>query len=200
MTRIVGLCGRPGAGKDTASRCMAEAGWRKFGFIDKLKDALADIFGFERADLDDFRFKETPHPRLYGKTPRKVLQDLGTEGFRRMVGNNVWIDTVKRTIDGNPDSKGWYITDLRYMEEGQAIKFWGGELVAICRDSMIPNPDVLAHASEQDYPKLLKMSDYILENDSTVDEIVRRLACVLGIHVSHNIHATLPGTKGEIQV
>ncbi len=102
---IIGICGRAGAGKDTAADVLvAKFGFVKIGLADPMKRACAEWFQWDyetlwgpsekRNELDE-RFP------LGGSgvgflSARYALQKLGTE-FGRACYENVWVDIAIRT-------------------------------------------------------------------------------------------------------
>ena len=116
---IVGICGLIGSGKGTAADYLVnELGYTKLSFADKLKDAVATMFSWDRTLLegdtkesrewrehpDEFWTKET------GKTitPRLVLQLFGTDCMRNGFYDGIWVSLVKQQIVNNPEnSETW---------------------------------------------------------------------------------------------
>ena len=52
MKKVVGICGLIGHGKDTASGFLIEEGFQRVSFAGILKDACANIFGWDRILLE----------------------------------------------------------------------------------------------------------------------------------------------------
>lgn len=164
---ILGLSGYAQAGKDTAGRFLVEEhGYVRYAFADKLRSFLyaenpfvdppnrvqdiVDRYGWERAKLD---FAEV----------RGLLQRLGTEAGRKILGENVWVDAVFNDIkrDGIGEV---VITDVRFPNEAQMIKERGGLVVRINRPEVTA---VNAHPSEtslDDWP-----FDLVVPNDGSLN-------------------------------
>ena len=49
---IIGICGLIGSGKGTVADILVDQGFKKVSFADKLKDGVAEIFGWDRAMLE----------------------------------------------------------------------------------------------------------------------------------------------------
>jgi hypothetical protein len=135
---IVGICGLIGSGKGTAADYLVnELGYTKLSFADKLKDAVATMFSWDRTLLegdtkesrewrehpDEFWTKET------GKTitPRLVLQLFGTDCMRNGFYDGIWVSLVKQQIVNNPD-KNFVIPDVRFQNEVKTIRDVGGKV------------------------------------------------------------------------
>ncbi len=67
-------------------------------------------------------------------TPRKLLQLLGTEAGRQIIHPNIWVNAL--FSDYETDSK-WIVTDVRFLNEAQAIKDKGGIMIRINRPQLI---------------------------------------------------------------
>lgn len=143
---ILGIVGFAGSGKGTAGDVLvSKFGFQKVAFADNLKDAVASIFGWPRhlleGDTDESRaFREKADTFWSAKfrreiTPRWALQFFGTEACRDVLGNNIWIDSLERKIDG---MENVVITDVRFPNEIDFIKRKGGFVVRVIRG---PDPE-----------------------------------------------------------
>ena len=147
---LIGLTGAAGSGKDTVAEHLTDKyGLRLFRFSAPLKDLVARMFGFRREKLEELEYKETPDPRwmsprrLVGgigggssytlpepRTPREILQIIGTEGFRA-VDPDFWVKLTMIQVDremNRPDDLygGIVIPDVRFFNEATAIRARGG--------------------------------------------------------------------------
>ncbi|MEU3050904.1 hypothetical protein ABZ705_31150 [Streptomyces sp. NPDC006984] len=77
---------------------------------------------------------------------RQMLQRLGTEGGRAILGEDVWVDALFR--DYEIWDRPTVITDVRFPNEAQAIKRRGGLVVQVVRPGVNPIQDS-AHISER---------------------------------------------------
>lgn len=136
---IIGLCGAAGAGKDTAaSRLVSAHGFVRHSFAAPLYEAVSAVTGLSVAELQDRSRKEVPIEWI-GQSPRALLQSLGTDWGRNMVGENLWVDAAIRRISGDT-----VITDVRFDNEAQAVLDRGGAVWQIVGRSVA----VRSHASE----------------------------------------------------
>ena len=145
---IIGVCGLIGSGKGTvADYLVQEHGFVKLSFADKLKDAVAVMFDWDREMLegvtnesrewreqaDEFWTQETGNTI----TPRLVLQLFGTDCMRRGFYDGVWVSLAKQRILANPNTN-FIIPDARFQNELQMIREVGGHIWQVRRG---PKPD-----------------------------------------------------------
>lgn len=141
--QIIGLSGYAGSGKDTAAAALLEDGWTRVSFADKLREfayALDPYVAMEAAGQHDTHTRfvrlralvdEVGWDRAKNENPdvRALLQRLGTDCGRELLGENVWVDAVMSAL---PDSNV-VVTDTRFPNEAAAIKGLGGRVVRITR-------------------------------------------------------------------
>lgn len=148
---IIALAGRAGSGKDTAAAFLAHAAIRDgygattTGFASPLKAGLSAMFGFQFADLTREE-KEAPL-EFIGKSPRELMQTLGTE-WGRGVHQELWIQLMERRIFERPTFGAddlWILTDCRFPNELAWVRRKGGVTWWIERDGV---PPVASHSSE----------------------------------------------------
>lgn len=130
---IVGLCGHAGVGKDSAiSYVIKECNAGSMAFASPLKK-IAQIVGFSYDQLTDRKLKETPD-EFWGISPRQFLQMCGTEMFRKVWREDVWVEIAKRTIlNTRGATQVIFVTDVRFPNEAKMIKDIGGIIVKIER-------------------------------------------------------------------
>jgi hypothetical protein len=143
--KIVGILGFAGSGKDTVGSMLIEAGYEKASFASTLKDAVSIIFNWDREMLEGStkesrEWRERPDEYWsrhlgYNVTPRLILQRFGTEAGRNVLGENIWVYSLLRSLDSN---KKYVITDVRFPNEISMIKSVGGTLIRVKRG---PEPE-----------------------------------------------------------
>ncbi len=176
MTRIIGLAGQAGAGKDTAAEGLKY--WNRFAFADPLKIMLRVLMCVRGADWSAatkslWRQKDEPSPYLSGRTPRQALQWLGTEWGRNLMGDYFWLDTLADQIARLDDV---VVTDVRFPNESKWIHGRGGIVVLITRPGVAT---VHTHVSEQQFDLL--EPDHVIVNDGSIEDLHRKIQEIAGL-------------------
>lgn len=170
--RIIGLTGKAGAGKDTvADRLVEKHGFVKYALADPIKKML-DVID---VDCRTRETKELPHP-VFGVSPRRMAQTLGTEWMRDTICSNGWLRLATQFIEMQrahivtfmdvPLYSGVVIPDIRFENEAQWLRDQGGELWHISRPSVA---HVSEHSSENGVAFFA--SDFWIRNDSTLEHL-----------------------------
>jgi len=129
---LIGLCGAAGAGKNTTAELLADS-FVQIAFADPLYQCISAITGVPVAGLQDRSVKESVIPWL-GKSPRQMLQSLGTEWGREIVHPEIWIRiAMERAAQHMLVGRSVAITDVRFDNEAQAIVEAGGEVWRVVR-------------------------------------------------------------------
>ena len=140
---IIGFVGFIGSGKDTAADYLVNFhGFRRDSFANTLKDAVANVFGWDRTLLEG-RTKEAREWReqvdpwwaerlnMPNLTPRWVLQYWGTEVCRHGFHDDIWIASVENKMRKTTDNI--VISDVRFPNEIKAIHNAGGKVIRVKR-------------------------------------------------------------------
>ena len=169
---LIGLVGRARVGKDTAAEYLVESGFRSGSFADPLKDMLETVFG------PHFRSGDREQPiEWLGKSPRELMQTLGTEWGRDCVHRDLWVLLAHRRWQSiKSKCAGMVFTDVRFENEAGWITSQGGYLIEVTRSSAQPvNP----HSSEQ--ADLSELCDFRVENEGTFNHLYVQLEGVLDL-------------------
>jgi hypothetical protein len=177
--QIVALCGYAGAGKDDAAKGLVAEGWTRIGFADAVKDSLLALSPLV---FDDrvVRSKVSSVANLVSEggwelaksnpDVRTMLQRMGCEASRDIHGQDCWLKIMRRKIQAAPGNV--VITDLRFKNEADAVRSWGGKVIRIDRPGVCP---VNGHASE----KLEFEPDEVILNDGTIEDLQGTLCDVV---------------------
>jgi hypothetical protein len=178
---IIGLSGYARSGKDTVANNLVEKrGFTKLALADSLKELairvnpwihvpetfsneqlsnLVDRMGWDWA-------KSVPEVRRF-------LQALGTE-VRNVLGEDTWIEALKRKIYQLPEGSNVVIPDVRFQNEANWLYYTGNQVWNIARPGVGPVND---HVSEVDMKHWNKF-DWSIWNSGTVEELQESvLAC-----------------------
>lgn len=208
MARIISISGLIGSGKDTiAEYLINNYGFKKDSFAATLKDAVAVMFGWDRAMLegatpetralreqvDQWWAQRLGIPRL---TPRWVLQYYGTEVIRRHFHDDFWLATVEKRLAESTDDI--VITDSRFPNELKMLRENGATLLQVDRGEypswwhtavLGNNGDKIAyetmmlqsavHPSEWSWVGL--HMDGIIKNNSSKEDLYEMTKSLLGL-------------------
>lgn len=186
----VGLYGYAGAGKDTAAEYLVdEHGFTRVSFADKIREFALAVddhvpvivpgLGDEPDQQTWMRLSEFLESQGHDWTEakknlevRRMLQRLGTEGGRFVLGENVWVDAALADLPpGN-----LVFTDMRFPNEYEAIVHrLKGIAVRINRPGVAP---VNAHASDSSLDDHLFHAN--ITNAGTPEELGFTLAKFVG--------------------
>ena len=160
MKQIIGICGFIGSGKDTmADILIAEHGFHRESYAGKLKDAIADIFGWDRELLegknkegrewrervDTWWSQRLDMPNL---TPRWVLQQWGTEVCRQAFHDDIWIASLENKIRNS--TSDIVISDCRFPNEIASIRRSGGKIIWVTRGKLPEWYECALHQNENE--------------------------------------------------
>lgn len=184
---IVGLSGYARSGKDSiADILVAHYGFKRFAFADKLRECVyalnPTVKGYRQRPVEEWEglsdeylfrtvysdvqgvideygwgsYKETE----FGPAIRELLQRMGTEVGRDIIGENVWVDALDK-MDGKI-----VVTDMRFPNEYTKVITGGGNTIRVSR------PDIAAvntHVSETalDHVRM----GYDIWNNGTLEDL-----------------------------
>lgn len=182
--RLIGLVGYAGVGKDVVAEYLADQHeFARLASGDLVRSVLeaADPW-IEVHHVADFGETFRDFSRLssllefYGweatkrRYPevRRLLQDMGTEGVRKVLGADVWIDETLRVAKAiNEDV---CITDTRFPNEAEKVRSAGGHIWRIERPGVGP---VNSHSSETLIDRI--RVDATIHNDSTIEDLYSKV-------------------------
>ena len=143
---LIGITGRAGTGKDTASALLrAKHAFRQIAFADPLRAMLKA--GFDLADNDFLPGRKEELLPNIGKSPRQLMQLLGTEWGRQMVDANVWVTLAEARIRADLLAGRFVVvSDVRMENEADMIRKLGGVVIHLHRAAA---RRVAEHSSER---------------------------------------------------
>lgn len=190
--------GSAGAGKDEVAKSLIRPMHPKINsslpqfkvvaLADPMKRFLMDVFNFSEEQLWGPSALRNAVDERWGISPRKALQQLGTEWGREM-HSDLWVRYALRVAEGLEKGAGWYertkgftrddewdfgrhrstaIPDMRFVNEMAAIKAAGGFNVRVKRRTETLPGDAATHSSELTLA-LLPDSDFDLVLDNCSD-------------------------------
>ena len=143
--KYIGITGKARSGKDTLASKMGEifkaepykgkTNW----VIERLAKPLYDIAAMWIGSPVDDTFKTDIEP-VTGVTGRVFLQKLGTEGFRKLFGDDVWCKHLENRViqkikkhQAEESNVIVIVPDVRFNNEAKFIKDRGGLIIRVLR-------------------------------------------------------------------
>lgn len=199
---LIGLVGFAGSGKGTVGDLLSSVhGYKQDSFAAPLKDAVANIFGWDRQMLegstkDSRDWREVPDTFWsekfgYPFTPRLALRLMGTEAGRNVFHKDMWVISLLHRNQGGDV----VVTDVRFKNEVKAIHDAGGIVVRVRRganptwfqtaqEANEGDPDAIRsmghlgiHSSEWDW--VGSEIDHTIYNDGTLADLRNNVAALL---------------------
>lgn len=169
---LIGIAGPKRSGKDTLAHGLSKAlGLPVDSFAAPLRQFVANLLNCSLATLDEC--KEHPIKWLDGKTPRQLMQTVGTEWGRDMVHPELWL----RSLLHRGQYKGAVISDVRFPNEAKAILERGGIVIRLHREGTGSGD---AHVSEKPLP--VELVSIELDNDDTIEQLIAKALQALAEH------------------
>ena len=115
-------------------------------------------------------------------TPRLLMQLIGTECGRQIIHPNIWVNALMSEYNCVPadlapngiDCPNWIITDMRFLNEMEAVKKRGGITIRVNRN-LEESKD--QHESETELDNV--EFDYIINNNGTIEELIEKVKEIL---------------------
>lgn len=146
---LVGITGRAGSGKDTVGDILRE----KYTFATvalarPIQKIVCNLLGYGPEKWADREWREAEN-ELYGCSPRRMAQTLGTEWGRNAIKPTLWLDLALHSLS-DEDFEFVAFTDVRFANEANYIRQAGGHVIHVHRADLDAAPTVhRSHASEQ---------------------------------------------------
>lgn len=186
---IIGLIGRKRSGKDTVAAHLVENyGHTRLAFADGVRDALYRLNPLiaDRSDWDIHRVADLVDAVGWENAKedteiRSLLQRMGTDAVRDVVGEEAWVKALERKVDQfpilqveglrRPITPRIVITDVRFPNEAEYVIDEGGTIVRILR----PDTDMSGDTHISETALDFFSADVTLVNDGTVEDLHREV-------------------------
>ncbi|WIF21991.1 T-even-induced deoxynucleotide kinase [Shewanella phage vB_SbaS_Y11] len=153
--RLIGIAGPARAGKDTLASYLLEHltdDWSRSSFADPIKEMLRAV-GVHCSDDAKAVVSDD-----YGVTPRHMMQTLGTDWGRQMIGEDIWVKAFARINAG----KQVVVPDVRFENEADLVRANGILIHLVGRGGIEGD-----HVSENKLP--FKEGDIVIDNSRGID-------------------------------
>lgn len=132
--------------------------------LDKIRDIVENEWGFvithdQREKMESYYGREI-------KTPRKLLQTIGTDILRTIIRDDIWIVLLFSQMKDL--GSHIIVSDVRFKNEREAFKKAGAVLMLVKRDA-IENKD--GHSSENDLGTEKDYDVVINNSDITLNQL-----------------------------
>lgn len=170
---VIGISGKARVGKDTAAQFLiAHTGGYRYSFADPIRRMLAAGLGIDMGDPYWQANKEEVIPAL-GRSPRYLMQTLGTEWGRDLIAQDLWVILAKQTLLRL--GPGMVIPDVRFETEAAWIRSIGGRILHLTRPNASP---VEAHSSEAGI--ITDGNDIQVVNSGSLEELQAKIKELFG--------------------
>lgn len=178
---IIGITGYAGHGKDTVAKIlMKDFGYRRIAFADKVREAALAINPYidNGKTISQQRLSAIVEQEGWDKAKqfpdiRRLLQRIGTDMGRNILGQNIWVQALFDQIVGeefvNAETYNWVIPDVRFDNEANEIlDAWNGMMWRVSRPGF-DNRIGTEHPSEALIATLPVTAELV--NDGTIEDL-----------------------------
>lgn len=184
---LIGCSGYARSGKDTVAKILeVKYGFQHLAFADTIREALWALDPivtseehskpgtysllalrdyFDIYDLDWSNYREKGQPAASAEI-RRLLQRLGTEAGRDLLGENIWINVTLAKRNSNKA----VVTDLRFLNEALAIRGLDGKLIRVSRPGVLAVNNHYSETALDDFE-----FDHLIENDGSLEDLKKKV-------------------------
>jgi hypothetical protein len=190
MPKHVALLGKAQSGKDTVGQTLVRhAGYTRLAFADKLKDAalrVDPIIGWTHDDeavrlAEEVEYRGWESVKAEDPEVRRFLQEYG-QTVREM-DPEFWIRPVAAQIrNGTALNMPTVVTDVRYLNEVDALRELGAVVVRIVRTGAGLAGTAGKHASETELDAV--EADVTISNDGSLYALTDNVRILYRHHLS----------------
>lgn len=186
---LIGLTGPIASGKSTVSDYLENTwGFTGYYFAKPLKE-IGLAFGFEHEQLYGTQAQKLEINKYWNVSAREFMQQFGTEICRNVLPATIpamsfgesqspWVRLfeifMQKLLVDHPNSCV-VISDLRFLNEAEAIKRFGGYIVRVERIS----EQLFTHVSETEMAQI--KPDFTIVNTGTKDELYDKITEIVDI-------------------
>lgn len=170
---VIGFMGYAGVGKTTAANIYKSVDTENIvinSFASPLKQAVQSLFLLSNEQIYGDYEQKTKVDERWGKSPRQLLQIIGTDCLREMIDRKFHVKRMAAWLQ-SCDKSVVIIDDIRFEDEAELVNRYG-KCFNIRRPDF-PKEDV-RHASEYP-PEHLASGYYIYNQGETLKEYTRQL-------------------------
>lgn len=175
--KLIGISGLAHTGKDTLANFLKEK--RKEivieSFATPIKEIMVNYFGFTREQVYDQKLKEI-EDKFWNITPRKLMQLIGTEMFRKNFRYDVWVKVFEKKILNNPNNF-FVVADVRFNNEAEMVIRNNGIVIKILRNS--DNVVNVSHESEKGIDE--NLVHIFLDNNGDLNDLKKNANIILNL-------------------
>lgn len=183
LKRLIGITGPKGSGKDTSIQALLNDGFVVVKFADGLKNMLRSYlrdYGVDHGTIErmlEGDLKEVPQEAFCGRTPRYVMQTLGTEWGRMLIGPKIWTNLFRKMAGRH---KKVAVTDLRFLNEGGVLQEMKQEGVEVDTVRIVPRSKggTVADLHQSEVELYSIGVNHVVQNDGTVQELQQKLVAI----------------------
>lgn len=168
--KLIGIAGVAGSGKDTVADFLKEHNnFKSVAFADPIRAGMRAMAG-----LKDKHFQHPTKEFIlpeFGKSPRQMMQTLGTEWARNSVHQDFWLIIAGKEVDKiHKQAYNAAITDVRFENEAAWVRKNGGIIWHIRRGGAGTEH---VHASEAGIAFV--EGDEEIDNNGTLEDLYRQV-------------------------
>lgn len=174
--KIIGLAGRKQSGKTTAAQALVDSGFIRLSFAYAMRHMLTELllnFGFSMHQIQSMFLYKKEQPIVgIGKSPRQLMQLLGTDWGRHLINEDLWVMAACNKLE-RLNMFDVVFDDVRFENEATMIRSLGGRIIHIVRDQN----DSDSHSSEAGI--LRHPADESILNNGSLAELFKKLTIAI---------------------
>lgn len=195
MKMIIGVNGLARHGKDTVADMICEEflSAAKVAYATPLKHVAQYVFGLTPEQVETTLGKAQKPDSGYGLSCRQIMQRVGTEAFRSVFSDRIWLDWMDRNL---PAVDVVVKSDVRFANEIAHTREQGEKFncpavnIKVINTRKLPNlADVICgggmnmpvqvgeHVSETVFPD--SEFDYVIYNDGTLEDLRKKVVKIV---------------------